>query len=132
MSASKARPHRSSVRCRLRPRETTPEASCLDRDSNVECRHNSDQALDALAAQDGDFGSEVIAVDRGRPTDAEWLGAAVPGCQDPGGRFPDRHHPLNDGLHSLEGVAGLLLVQDAVPASPGGLRALVAPLLADD
>ena len=89
--------------------------------------------LDALAAQDGDFGCEVIAVDSGStdgtPQRLRRRGARV--VEIPAEGF-NHGATRNEGLALARGEFAVLLVQDAVPVSPAWLQALVAPLLLDD
>ena len=91
-----------------------------------------DEVLDALAAQDGDFGCEVIAVDSestdGTPQRLRRRGARV--VEIPAKCF-NHGTTRNEALGLARGEFAVLLVQDAVPASPTWLQALVAPLLVD-
>jgi rhamnosyltransferase len=91
-----------------------------------------DEVLDAVDGQAGKFQCRVIAVDSGS-TDGtrERLRARSARVIDvPPGDF---NHGVtrNLGLAAAEGEFAVLLVQDAVPAGPGWLQALVAPLMAD-
>jgi rhamnosyltransferase len=88
--------------------------------------------LDAIATQRPDAPLEIVAVDSGS-TDGtrELLGRRVDRVLDvPGGRF-NHGTSRNLGMAACRGELVVLLVQDALPASPAWLAALVTPLLAD-
>jgi rhamnosyltransferase len=92
-----------------------------------------DDVLDALDGQVGEFGCRVIAVDSGS-TDGTRERLRDRGARVIDVRPADFNHGAtrNLGLAAAEGAFAVLLVQDAVPAGPGWLQGLVAPLIADD
>src|SRR4051794_26944685 len=92
-----------------------------------------DDVLAAVGTQASAIAGGVIALDSGS-TDGtlERLrrhGARV--LEVPSARF-NHGETRNEALALAAGDYAVLLVQDAVPASPNWLEALVAPLLADD
>lgn len=88
--------------------------------------------LDAIAAQDGPFQPEVIAIDSGSSDGTlerlQRYGAQIlsvsPGAFNHG-------ETRNEALKHARGDVAVLLVQDAVPASRRWLSTLVEPLLRD-
>ena len=90
------------------------------------------EVLSAIAAQDGPFQSEVIAIDSGS-TDGtverlRQFGARI--LSVPPGAF-NHGETRNAALKHARAEFAILLVQDAVPVSPAWLSALVQPLLQD-
>ncbi|MEO8520650.1 MAG: glycosyltransferase [Acidobacteriota bacterium] len=88
--------------------------------------------LDAIQCHGGDVEVDIVALDSGS-TDGtvECLrrrGARI--LTVPPGRF-NHGETRNDGLACADGEFAVLLVQDAVPAAPGWIDALLAPLRAD-
>src|SRR5690349_5824760 len=91
-----------------------------------------EEVLAAIAAQDGPFQAEIIAIDSGS-TDGTVAtlkrhGARV--LSVPPGLF-NHGQTRNEALAHTEGQCAVLLVQDAVPATRGWLSALVQPLFDD-
>jgi glycosyltransferase involved in cell wall biosynthesis len=88
--------------------------------------------LDAIAAQDGPFQPEVIAIDSGSSDGTlerlRQYGAEV--LSVPSGAF-NHGETRNEALKHARGEIAVLLVQDAVPASPHWLSTLIEPLLQD-
>lgn len=90
------------------------------------------ELLEAVRAQAGDFTLDIIAVDSGSTdgTIARLLRARAQVVSVAPERF--NHGAVrNMGLARAKGEFAVLLVQDAVPASPGWLQALIAPLVED-
>ena len=90
------------------------------------------EVLDAIAAQDGPFQPEVIAIDSGSSDGTiERLrqhGARI--LSVPLNAF-NHGETRNEALKHARGEFAVLLVQDAVPTSPRWLSSLVEPLLQD-
>lgn len=91
-----------------------------------------DNVLEAIAAQEGPFQPEVIAIDSGSSD------GTVERLKQHGARVLsvasnafNHGQTRNQALEQTEGECAVLLVQDAVPASSRWLSALVQPLLAD-
>ncbi|HSC29936.1 MAG TPA: glycosyltransferase family A protein, partial [Vicinamibacterales bacterium] len=89
--------------------------------------------LDAVDGQEGDYDRELIAIDSGstdgtldRLRDRGVIIRHVP----PGGF--NHGEARNAALDVASADVAILLVQDAVPAAPGWLQALVRPLDADE
>ena len=90
------------------------------------------QVLEAIAAQDGPFQPDVIAIDSGSSDGTierlEQYGARV--LSVAANAF-NHGETRNHGLEQAWGECAVLLVQDAVPATAGWLSALIEPLLRD-
>ncbi len=88
--------------------------------------------LDAVAAQRAPFLFEILAVDSGS-TDGtlELLEGPVNRLVRVERRAFDHGLTRNLGVETARGAFVVLMVQDAVPASPGWLASLVAPLIDD-
>src|SRR5262245_30352597 len=93
--------------------------------------HISD-VLDAIAAQDGPFQPEVIAIDSGS-TDGTLERLQQHGARILSGSAGAFNHgdTRNEALRHVRGEFAVLLVQDAVPASRRWLSTLVEPLQRD-
>lgn len=92
-----------------------------------------DELLDGVQGQAGGIACEVIGVDSGStdgtPQRLRRRGARV--VEVPAARF-NHGETRNEGLRLAAGELAVLLVQDAVPASPEWLQALIEPMLADE
>jgi rhamnosyltransferase len=88
--------------------------------------------LDAIAAQEGPFRSEVLAIDSGS-TDGtiERLKAHQARILNVSAGTFNHGETRNQALSAARGDYAVLLVQDAVPASRGWLASLVRPLQED-
>ena len=88
--------------------------------------------LDAIAAQEGPFRSEVLAIDSGS-TDGtiERLEAHQARILNVSAGTFNHGETRNQALSAARGDYAVLLVQDAVPASRGWLASLVRPLQED-
>jgi rhamnosyltransferase len=90
------------------------------------------EVLDAIAAQDGPFKPEVIAIDSGSSDGTierlRQFGARILTIPPRGFNHGETR---NEALKHARGEFAILLVQDAVPASRRWLSALVEPLLRD-
>jgi len=91
-----------------------------------------DEVLTAIAAQAGEFQPEVIAIDSGstdgtlerlKRYDARILTIAP-------AEF-NHGRTRNQAMHEIDGDFAVMLVQDAIPASPAWLVSLLRPLLDD-
>jgi rhamnosyltransferase len=88
--------------------------------------------LDAVAAQETALSVEIVAVDSGSDDGtAELLAARVDRLERIAPEQFDHGLTRNLGVAGSRGDLVVLLVQDAVPASPRWLTELVAPLVAD-
>jgi len=90
------------------------------------------EVLDAIAAQEGPFQPEVIAIDSGS-SDGTLERLRQHGAQVlsvPSGAF-NHGETRNEALKHARGEFAVLLVQDAVPVSPHWLSTLIEPLLQD-
>jgi glycosyltransferase involved in cell wall biosynthesis len=91
-----------------------------------------DDVLAAIARQDGEFRPEIVAIDSGSTdntlTRLRETGATV--LSVPDGTF-NHGETRNQALAHADGEFAVLLVQDAVPVSPGWLCALLDPLVRD-
>jgi rhamnosyltransferase len=91
-----------------------------------------DEVLDAIAAQQGPFQPEVIAIDSGSSDDTlerlNRYGARVLSVSPAAFNHGETR---NEALKHARGEWAVLLVQDAVPASSRWLSALVEPLVHD-
>src|SRR4029450_217274 len=100
--------------------------------------HNAGPALDdvltAIAAQTGPFQPGIIAIDSGS-TDGTVDRLKRGGARILSVAAEEFNHgqTRNEALQHAQGGSecAILLVQDAIPASPGWLSALVQPLLDD-
>ena len=98
--------------------------------------HNAGPALDdvltAIAAQTGPFQPEIIGIDSGS-TDGTVDRLKRGGARILSVAAEEFNHgqTRNEALQHAQGECAILLVQDAIPASPGWLSALVQPLLDD-
>ena len=90
------------------------------------------EVLDAIEAQQGDFAYEVVAVDSGS-TDGtvELLRDRVDRLTEIAPEDFNHGGTRNLGIETARGEFIVLLVQDAVPASPDWLASLVRPLRED-
>ena len=91
-----------------------------------------DAVLSAIAAQDGDFNPEIIAIDSGSTDDTlqRLRQARAMVLTVPGDTF-NHGATRNQALAQAAGEFAVLLVQDAVPVSRRWLGSLISPLLRD-
>jgi rhamnosyltransferase len=91
-----------------------------------------DAVLSAIAAQDGDFNPEIIAIDSGSSDDTlqRLREAGTTLLTVPSDTF-NHGATRNQALAQATGEFAVLLVQDAVPVSDRWLASLIAPLLSD-
>jgi rhamnosyltransferase len=91
-----------------------------------------DAVLSAIAAQDGDFHPEIVAIDSGSTDDTlqRLREARAMVLTVPGDGF-NHGATRNQALAQATGEFAVLLVQDAVPISRSWLASLIAPLLSD-
>jgi rhamnosyltransferase len=92
-----------------------------------------DDVLDGVHGQAGEFAGDVIALDSGS-TDGTRERLRRRGARVVDVPATDFNHgsTRNQGLALADGDFAVLLVQDAVPASPEWLQALLAPLVDDE
>lgn len=92
-----------------------------------------ERLLQALAAQEGDFDRQIVAIDSGSidGTVERLREAGAHVIETPLSMF-NHGTTRNQALDHASGEFAALLVQDAVPASSHWLQALIAPLLQDD